>query len=251
MDLIKKIKNKKEFSGIPDKMILKILEELKLDNFNNLNKKDEKIIIKQVRNELRKFVGRFKVSSKTENLIKQNKISEILNLHYSTKERIEFYPKFKLLLKKINPNSILDLGCGLNPLVIANSNVKYYASDIDENNLKLINLFFKKNKFPGKTFIADIRTERNFPKSDLCLILKVFDIVKMPHHEIESLLTSIKTKLFIISFPTVTLSGKPMQKSKRFWFEKILNKINYSFKLVKSNNEIFYIIKPREFPKII
>jgi len=243
MDLINKIKKKKELSGIPDEIILEVLEKCKFNaNPKIKSKKDEKIIIKQVRDELRKYVGRFKISPKSENLIEKNKINEILRLHHSTKERIKFYPRFKLLIKKLNPSLILDIGCGLNPLAIA-PGFKYYASDIDENNLKLINLFFKRNKIKGKTFVADIRKERNFPKSDLCLILKVLDIVKMSHKEIESLIKSIKTKTLIISFPTITLSGRPMQKPERYWFERILNKLDYKFKLIKSENELFYLIE--------
>jgi len=242
--ILQDIKKKKELSGIPDEVVLEALEKTKktLGITSNISKKDERILIKETRALLRNYVGRFKNKKSLEKLLDKGKIKEILLSHSSTRERIEFYPKLNNIIKKLNPKSILDLGCGLNPLAIA-KNYEYYASDIDSNNLNLIKKYFQKNNIKGNVFTSDLRKERNFPNSDLCLIFKVLDILKMPHKEIEALISSIKSKNLIVSFSTITLSGKPMREYRRFWFERILQKKQRSFKIVKSENEIFYIIQ--------
>lgn len=244
MEIIKKIKKKKELSGIPDKIVKEILDEKlrKLGIKGRLNGKNEKIIVKEVRESLRNYVGRFKDNKKAGIFIEKGEVEKALLSHSSTRERQKFYPELKKIIKKLSPRKILDLGCGLNPIAIAQG-YEYYASDIDETNLKIIKQFFKKEGIKGKTFLADIRKKRNFPKSDLCLILKVLDILKLPHRDVESLISSIPSKNLIVSFSTTTLSGKPMRDKRRFWFERILEKKKLKFKTIDSNNEIFYIIQ--------
>ncbi len=239
MDIVKKIKLKKELSGIPDSVVLEVLEKY---NFKIQSKKDEKIIIKEVRNELRKLVGRFKTSKDPFKLVQESNIEELLNYHSSTRERAGFYNKFKKLISGFKAKSILDLGCGLNPIAIAKPGIKYYAQDIDENNLRIIDSYFKKNKIPGKTILSDLRKPQKLPKADLCLILKVLDILKMPHKDVKELLKSLNCKTLIISFPTITLSGKQMSKPKRKWLEYVLKELNYKFKILKSDNELFYVV---------
>lgn len=249
MDIINKIKEKKELSGIPDNTVKESLEK-QLRKLNlpdeGLSKKDEKILIKEVRKTLREYVGRFKSSGKDQGIIKRlvesNQINPALMLHSSTRERMNFYPELKKVIKKLSPGTILDLGCGLNPLALADKSCFYYASDIDENNLRLIKRFFHLNNIKGQTFTADLRKAREFPEADLCLILKVLDILKMPHKEVESLLLSLKCRTLIVSFSTVTLSGKQMKDKRRFWFERILERLNIPFEDLESNNEFFYII---------
>lgn len=139
----------------------------------------------------------------------------------------------------------MDLACGLNPLALATSGVKYYASDIKEDELILIKKYFEKNKIKGKTFIYDIRKiKQDLPKADLCLLFKVLDIIEKKGHKLaEKILKTVECKTILVSFPTKKLSGRPMRHPERKWLEKLLNRLNYPFKIFRSENEIFYLIK--------
>ena len=251
MELIKKIKNKKELIGLPD-----FLVKEKLENYLGKNKiklplkeKDEKIVIKEVRSKLREYVGRFRVKSSSKKrmeFLEKEKISELLRTHSSTKERLdsESYLILKKIIAKIKPKSILDLACGLNPIALAQKNIKYYASDINMEDLNIVKLYFKKKKITGKVYVSDLTKEKIFPKTDLCLILKTLDILEKGNYKFaENLIKNIPCKDLIISFSTRTLSGKPMNRPERAWFERILEKINYKYDKTKTSNEIFYIIK--------
>ena len=255
IDLVKKIKEKKELSGLPDSYVLDSLKnELKKINFPNIDsikKSEQKIIIKLVRAELRRSAGMFQKSKEKSwksrfTLLEENKIEELLKTHSSTNERLNFYPKLKELIFSLKPSSILDLGCGINPIAIAKPNIKYYAVDIQQDDLDIVKKFFQKNNISGETFVQDISSSstENLPSVDLCLMFKLLDILeKKGHRQAEQILKNIKTNFFIISFSTKTLSGRSMLHQKRPWLERILGKLNYHFKIEKSDNEIFYIIE--------
>ncbi|MDP4039472.1 MAG: hypothetical protein Q8P57_02745 [Candidatus Pacearchaeota archaeon] len=253
MDIISEIKKKKELSDIPNSLIKEILEKSLKKNFKNSieeikNKKQLKIIIKEVRSELRKYTGRFQISSKKRiALLKENRIEELLKTHSSTKERFLDYKILKSEIKKLNPSSILDLGCGLNPIIIANNKIKYYAYDIKKDELNLISEFFKNNKINGKTVYKDIKKVKRFPKTDLTLILKVLDIIDQKgHRNAKEIIQKISSKNIIASFSLITLSGKPMSFPRRYWFEKTLEILNLKFKVKRTKTEIFYIINRLE-----
>ncbi|MBM3231897.1 hypothetical protein FJZ21_00765 [Candidatus Pacearchaeota archaeon] len=248
-NLVKKIKEKFELRGLPDTLVLSLLED-----YINKNKikdihseKSKKIVIKEVREELRKYTGQYASKSNIKNrktLIINNNIEELLKNHSSTRERIEDYPLIRDVLKRINPKSILDLGCGINPIVIAEKGIKYHAYDINHNDLIVVEQFFKINNINGDIHHKDIREETTFPKVDLCIIFKVLDILGDRRIGISrDLLKNIDSRYFLISFATRTLTGKPMNSPYRRWFENILKTLKYKYEVKRTKQELFYLIK--------
>lgn len=253
-DLIKKIKDKPELRGIDDSVIKDSLEKnLKVYNITleNLSSADARVLIKIIRSDLRTLAGRFRKSIKSRaGLLDSSNINELLMTHTSTSERMEFYPKLNDLLRELKIKSILDLGCGLNPIALAKSEIKYYASDINKEELSLIEIFFKKNKISGKVFICDLRKDDSFslPKADICLLFKVLDIIEKKSHKLaENIILKSPCKYLLISFATKKLSGKPMNFPERRWLELLINRLGYSYKTFSSNNEIFYLVDKKRF----
>ena len=251
--LIEKIKEKKELSGLNNALVSDMLEsyleKYKL-NLENLKNSEAKIIVKDIRRNLRDLVGRFQKSTKKR--IKLSEIGDIealLKTHSSTSERLNFYPRLKKLINELNVKSILDLGCGLNPLALADKNIVYYASDIKEDDLELVKRFFEKNNLQGKAFVYDLRKISNdLPNADLCIIFKVLDILEKKQHGLaEKILNFINCKYFLISFATKSISGKPMKFPRRNWLESILKKFNYKYRIFSPDNEIFYLIKKSKY----
>ena len=251
--LINQIKKKKELSDVSEILVKDVLEHYLQKNNLKIpkDKKGIKIIVKDVRCELRNYTGRFQVKispKKREELLEKDNLIELLKSHSSTRERLESNSYEILIesLKEISPKSILDLACGINPLKISLEfpKSKYYATDIKESELNLLKNFFRKNNIEGEAFVSDIRKKKNYPAADVCLILKVLDIIeKKGHRKSQKLLKNLHSKNLIISFSTKTLSGKQMKFPQRSWLEKILIGLNYSFKIKKSSNELFYFCK--------
>lgn len=243
-----KIKQKKELSGLSDKIVLNVLEEClkkkKLD-IENLKNKDFKLLVKSVRAQLRDYAGRFNKNSKSRfKLLKKGRIEDLLKTHISTKERYEIYPQLKKILENLKVKSVLDLGCGINPIALAKSGIEYHACDINEEDLELVSYYFKKNKINGDSFFYDLRNiKEDLPYADICLILKVFDVIEKKGHKLaEKIIKSIKSRYILISFSTKTLSGKPMNHPQRGWIEQLLNRIDYKFSILNCKNEIFYLV---------
>lgn len=243
------IKKKRDFSFLTDTFIrdflIDYLKKQKI-SLSNLNEKDKKILIKEVRALLRKTLGSFYFNNfkKRSSLFIENKFDELLLFHPSTRERYSFYPKIKELISSYSPKSILDIGCGINPLAIAEKKYTYYACDINRENLTIVSRFFRLNHVKGEVFYYDVlHPSKALPKTDICLIFKVLDSVfKKDRPAIKNLFSFLRSKIIFVSFSTKTLSGKNMKIKRRFWFEKILKDQNISFKIFELPNELFYII---------
>lgn len=244
--IIRKIKSKKELSGLADSFVAETLSSVLKKNKLSFPLSDyaEKVIIKETRAKLRRHGGQFQSKVDRIDLISSGKYNELLSAHVSTRERKEIYPELIKKIYALHPRSILDIGCGLNPLAIARPNVHYVASDINEADLEIVQAFFKKEGIDGKTMVLDARKATSFPKADVCLLFKVVDLLDVKGHKnTEQVLTLLNCKHIFISFSTKTLSGKPMNHPQRGWIEHLLNRLGYTFDLWKTKNEIFYSAK--------
>ena len=244
--LISQILQKKELSRITRDVVEELLTNYLSKNkisAENLSPKQAKIIVKEIRSQLRNYAGQFQKKQKNRpELLKQNKIKELLETHTSTAERLNFYPELKKLLVKLKIKSILDLGCGINPTALANPKIIYYAADIKQDELDLIRKFFQKNKIKGKVFPYNLlKIKNNLPKTDICLLFKILDTIEK--RAAEKILKSIKSKYILVSFSTKVLSGKKMNQPRRYWFEHLLKRISLEYEIINSENELFYLIK--------
>ena len=87
-------------------------------------------------------------------------------------------------------------------------------------------------------------TIKKLPKADICFLFKVLDPLERKGHKFsEMLITKIKSNFLVVSFSIKTISNKKMNQPRRIWFELMLKRLNYHFKVFKTSNEIYYIIK--------
>lgn len=281
-EVINTLKKSKKYCSISDQVKERIIQETiqenqqiykKLLKTKNLQRsKTFKEFTKKVKSKLYKISSMYLKTKHNKN--KNN--SELI--HKSIIERKKF-PDF--VTDYINQNkihSIIDLASGKNPEIFPFKDTKikkYCAIEIDQKIIKELNSFFHnlKKDFPQleyKIISLDIlnliNQENKKPKKqkpiihynkhhdtdskhilfkdfELCLILKTLDLIDTKGHKnAEELLKKITTKHIIVSFPTKTLSQKPMRFSRRTWLEKILKRLNKEFYYKKTDNEIFYFI---------
>lgn len=220
--LIEKIKSKKELAGLPDSFVSSFIPK---NIPEKISERQLNLVVKEIRAKLRKYVGQYTLK----------------NSHRSIAERDSNYNELKNIIESLYPKSILDVGCGLNPLKIAEKKYTYYACDIDGKSIQRVNDFLKEEGIDGKAWVEDIRTATSFPIADICLLLKVVDLLdKRGHKNAEILIKKIPSSNFIISFPTKTLSGKPMNHPQRGWIERLLTRLGFTYTSLITNNEIFY-----------
>ena len=249
-ELIPVIKEKKELKHIADTIVLRSLQKyftkkhIDVGTLKNLRLREVKVIVKDIRAELRYLTGQFHRSAPFPSFSQQLSVEAIFQKHQSTRERLDFYPRLRHIIQEKKIHSLLDLGCGLNPLALATHDFVYYAVDIQEEEIAFVNRFFEEKKINGKAWIYDIRhfDARDFPTIDLCLLLKVIDLIEQRGHKLaEHIIKTVLCKYLLISFSTKTISGKPMRHPQRGWIERLLTRLDYSFQQIPSKNEIFYL----------
>ncbi len=262
--ILKQVKSSKKYKTISDEIVLsEIKDYLNKNKTAKITKQD----IKLIRSKLHKLYSSYQTTkkSKREKYLRElkqtpnniNIINKILSANISTKERLEDYENLYNQIFKITgiPDSITDLGCGLNPISFQYMNLEsidYYAYDIDESDIKFLNNYFQimKNKgLNGKAQILDIRDFSkisNLLSSDIVFLFKVIDLIDINNHkpseELIKYLINNKAKFIIASFATKTISKRAMNFPNRKWFELMLARIGLKFKILKTKNEIFYVI---------
>jgi len=267
--ILKQVKANKKYASLSDDIIIDEIEKYLKLNPNLREDALDKQAIKEIRKKLHKTYSSFQTKKKRKRYryleeLKQAKTkkeiikitNKLLLLTISTKERIDFYPKLYKQIFKITgkPKTIADFGAGLNllsfPLMNLDS-LTYYSYDIDNEDIKFLNIYFKimnSKGLNGKASILDIRKQEDIKKLllvDIIFLFKLIDIIDTKNHKpseqlIKSLLS--KTKFIITSFATKTLTRKKMNYPKRKWFELMLKRNNLKFKTFQTDNEIFYIV---------
>ncbi len=264
-NIVDKILSKKELKNIKPSFVRKLcIEELSsekklLDDVRRGNERSSsyKELIKRVRKKLHHSCGMFQLSiDKKKEFLRKKKWDELLNIHRSTRERLSFYPELyeKIFRITSKPKSVLDLGCGLNPLSFKYMNidksVHYLASDVNKGDLSIVEEFFEDKNIDGETRAIDLTNilKKNVFKNigffDICFIFKTLHLVdvKSGHKVVEKLVKKIPARWVIASFSTKKLSGKNMKFERRKWFELMLERLGHDYNVLKSSNEIFYVI---------
>jgi len=254
--LIEEIKKKKELQSISSAVVREQLQKYVAQNpklnLSNHRSASYKQAIKEVRARLRKAYGLFRKEN-IEIVEDYENVEPLLEKHSSTRERLPHYVELyqKIFAVSGTPRVILDLGCGIPPLSLKFMDLKdisYYAYDISEKEVDLINRFFKEEKVSGKAVVLDVsKTEqvKKLPKADLAFLFKITDILDRGkgHKKTEEVLKAVPAKFVVISFPTLTMSGKPMNAPKRKWMEWLCERLKYEFRVLEFSNEIFYVIR--------
>jgi hypothetical protein len=227
-DLINKLKRKKELKNIDEDFIkARINEYLSKNEVDLINEKSKsyKLMFKFLRKKLRESYGVFRIVKEKRNL--------------------EIYKK---IFKEFKPKSVIDLGCGLEPLRYTTiHNAKYYCYDLDKKEINELNDFFNKNKINGRAYLFNLvdNNLEKLPKADLFLILKVLESLEaIKKNFSKELLKNIRAKTIIVSFSKIALGKKTrIKKAGRSWFRRLLKKLDYNYKLFDYDDEIFFVIR--------
>lgn len=280
--LLKQVKQNKKYKSISDdiveKEIYRYIRKYQSDQEDIYN---EKFALKKIRKELHRLYSSYQTKGKRKRNIYLEELKNIINKKnqgkqelssqvsditnkllstmLSTKERLNYYPTIYQKIFEITgkPEKIIDLGSGINPIsfpYMRLDNLNYYAYDIDNEDIKFLNDYFnimKSSGLNGKAEILDITDLdkiKKFHESDIIFIFKLIDLIdqkskkkKKISEELIKILIN-KTKFIVVSFPTKTLTRKSMKLPKRIGFEKMLSRNQLNFKMIQTNNEVFYVV---------
>jgi 16S rRNA (guanine(1405)-N(7))-methyltransferase len=263
-NLIKLIKSRTGLENVDDSLCAEnIIEYLKKDrkalaklssaeDFKSVSRsRDVDDIVKYARSKLRPAYGLFlnTDTSKIKDLLKkgEDKIKDILFMHVSSGERMQFYEKFYQRIFEVTgkPESIIDIACGLNPMSFEMMGLprktKYIALELNQNDADNINKFFSIWKIDGKAFKHDITKEPIKYSADIAFAFKIFDIID--NTVVERIVNELDVKWIAASFSTKTVSRSKMRFKRRAGFQKMLRRIGLKYQTIEFENEIVYIIR--------
>lgn len=267
--IVDKIKEKQELRHISEDFVMHKLAEYrrthpKVSSLEDVGAKDSALMIKRLRGECRQAFGMFftrfakrrdkHLRAYLEDDSEENYVM-LLKTHKSSKERVEIYLEIfdELFAITGKPSSILDLGCGMNPLsfdLMGLSKVKYDAWDISLGDLEFISKFFESKKDVDFSFkemdLLELKSsEIDFPDVDVCFMFKLLDHLDLgkDHKLSEKLITSVNANWVVVSFSAKTLSNKPMNHPQRGWFELMCKRLGYKVECIQKVGEIFYVVK--------
>lgn len=139
---------------------------------------------------------------------------KILGDHLSTRERLPLLPQFygRIFAVTGQPQNILDIACGLNPLAFRWMNlekpVQFYAYDIHEPRIHFINHYFALEGLPQLATVQDVAITFPQETADLALFLKEMPRFERNYHGLgRPLLEALRVKWLVLSFPTVSTHG--------------------------------------------
>ncbi|HIH24432.1 TPA: hypothetical protein HA251_05335 [Candidatus Woesearchaeota archaeon] len=282
-DLVESLKSKKGLSTLDDDFVRDKIERIFASNniikrkfhssasFKQFSKSQEhEELQKRIRKELRAIYGVFQTDESDrmklltrlrtthDDTERREIVDGLLGTHTSTKERLPHYDEiYSVLCEKISPETVVDLGCGMNPLAhhyFAQHNCwpTILASDISADDMKFLDECFAALSIPGKTVALDLTKDDDIAKlpaltkdADVTLLFKLLDSLEEAKRHISyKLFDNIKSKWIVASFPTKSLGGKKnIARAGRSWFERLLARKGLAWETFSVENELFYVIK--------
>ncbi len=141
--------------------------------------------------------------------------AQLLKAHASTRERL---PMLSLFYHEIfrftgTPRVVLDLACGLNPFALPwmglPRETAYYAYDLHQPRVDLIDAFFQHIGQTGSAYHRDILVEPPEMEADVVFFFKEAHRFEQRERGVNRLFfNQLRTRWLLVSLPTVSLNGQ-------------------------------------------
>lgn len=157
----------------------------------------------------------------------------VLRRHASTRERLEDIEGFFGAIWAVtggSPRSLVDLGCGMDPLLLPwmglSPDAMYRAVDVDGAQLAVVDAFLSLVGQPHAVEVRDLAADgwRGEPV-DVALLLKLVPLLdRRSRSAVDRLLAGIPARHVVVSFPLRSLGGrgKGMERTYRERFQTLV-----------------------------
>lgn len=174
----------------------------------------------------------------------------IMTHHASTRERLHLLGRFYgEIWNGRPPRSVLDIGCGLNPLaspwMSLPDSVTYTAIDVFEDLAMFLRSYFDLMGIEGSACAGDVIGAPPDVEVDTVLLMKMIPCLEQGgDSQISAWLQGLKAKRFVISFPGRTLGGKGkgMASTYQERFRPLLSSLGDSVRRLPFPSELVFVI---------
>ena len=178
----------------------------------------------------------------------------VMSHHTSTRERLPILePFFNRTLSRIAPlHSILDIGCGLNPLALPwmplAEDITYYGLDIYSDQAAFLNVFLSHTGVSGSVQVHNVLNglPDNLPCTQVTLLLKTLPCLEQLDKTISRrLLETIRACHLVISYPLHSLGGrsKGMLQNYQNHFEILAGQLGWMAERLEFQTELVFIVE--------
>ena len=140
---------------------------------------------------------------------------EALALHSSTHERLPLLDEFyaRIWQRTGVPGSVLDLGCGLNPLSLPwmglPAGARYEAFDVDAQSIEFVNRYLRLAGQAGQARWQDVLARPPASPADVALLLKAGpSFERQGKGATARLIGALNTRFVVVSFAVASLGGR-------------------------------------------
>jgi 16S rRNA (guanine(1405)-N(7))-methyltransferase len=140
---------------------------------------------------------------------------EALGGHYSTRERLPILDRFYAAIWQVTgrPDTLLDLGCGLNPLALPwmglADSARYHALDIDCRRIQFLNRFLALAGLAPLARCQDVLVRPPELAADVALILKTSpSLERQEDGATPRLIEQVRAGYVVVSFAVQSLGGR-------------------------------------------
>ncbi len=147
-----------------------------------------------------------------------------LRLHSSTRERLEGAEALyaRILEAAGQPKSVLDLACGMNPLLLGRMGLTVRGMDISGGCVRLVNEWARVMGWDVQAECKDLLCQPEMEKADLALMMKLLPVLEQQRKgSAMALLMSVPAEKMCVTFPMKTLGGRKVGMEQHYteWFE--------------------------------
>jgi 16S rRNA (guanine(1405)-N(7))-methyltransferase len=176
----------------------------------------------------------------------------VLGLHSSTRERLPILGEFYRAIFDITgkPGTIVDLGCGLNPLALPwmglDRGARYVALDIDADRIRFLNRYLSLAGLEPLARCQDVLVRPPDDDADLALLLKMSPSLEQQERgSTQRLLERLRTPFTVVSFAVKSLGGreKGMLDHYGHQFLELAETQNWAVERLVFETELAFVVK--------
>ncbi|MBA2447166.1 MAG: 16S rRNA methyltransferase [Chloroflexi bacterium] len=178
---------------------------------------------------------------------------DLLGRHASSRERVDVLDRFYTRIFAVSglPSTVVDLGCGLNPLALPwmglPAGARYLAYDIDKEQMALVDTFLTHVGVEHVAEVRDVLANPPAEPADAAFLLKTLPCLE--HQEAGAgarLLRAVEARHVVVSYPTRSLGGrvnKGMARTYRDQLHAIIAGESWTVQEIEFENELVFIIE--------
>lgn len=248
-ELFERLRQSKKYRDVCPDTIRRILAEC-MSKYRK-----EKDIEKAAREKLHGITSAFMTEREYKNALKlaeEDDLESLLACHASTRERLPLadmdaaYERIFAITG--NPESILDLACGMNPVYLKHRlpDARIVGVDISGQSMTVIRACCDAEIHHGDLLCAGSIPSERF---DLALLFKILPLLdRQQSGAADRVLMSIDAKFIVVSFPTRTLGGRNVGMAENYgrWMDAHLPENRAVKAVFETGSELFYILEEKQ-----